>query len=84
MTLSGGLRFETQNQISDHADFAPRLGFAWGLGKGKTVKTVLRAGYGMFYDRFRTTMSSTGSLNGINQKQYFVAMPDFFPTSPRQ
>ena len=53
-TLSGGLRFETQNAIHDHADWAPRLGFAWGIGGGgKTApKTVLRGGFGLFYDRF--------------------------------
>ena len=34
ITLSYGLRFESQNNISDHADLAPRLGFAWGIGGG--------------------------------------------------
>lgn len=34
LTLSGGLRFETQSDIHDHDDWAPRLGFAWGLGGG--------------------------------------------------
>ena len=68
MTLSGGLRFETQNQIHDHADFAPRLGLAWGLGKGKNAKTVLRAGYGLFYDRFTDDyVINAIRYNGINQ-----------------
>jgi len=54
MTLTYGLRFETQNDIHDHADFAPRFSFSWGLGgaKNKQPKTVLRAGSGIFYDRF--------------------------------
>src|SRR5579862_3810244 len=54
ITLSYGLRFETQNNISNHADWAPRLGFAWGIGGGGKAgpKTVLRAGFGIFYDRF--------------------------------
>ena len=54
LTLSGGLRFETQNAIHDHADWAPRLGFAWGIGGGgkSAPKTVLRGGFGLFYDRF--------------------------------
>ena len=51
MTASYGLRFESQNAISDHADWAPRLGLAWGLGHGANTKTVLRAGFGIFYDR---------------------------------
>jgi hypothetical protein len=53
-TLSGGLRFEAQNHISDQNDWAPRVGMAYALdgGKGKPAKTVLRAGFGVFYDRF--------------------------------
>lgn len=53
-TLSGGMRWESQNQISDHDDWAPRMGLAYALdgGKGKPPKTVLRAGFGVFYDRF--------------------------------
>src|SRR5262249_8612086 len=48
MTLSYGLRFETQNGIGDHGDFAPRVGFAWGLGgkKNAAPKTVIRTGFG--------------------------------------
>jgi outer membrane receptor for ferrienterochelin and colicin len=46
-TLSYGLRYEGQNWIADHADFAPRLSFAWApWGKvGKPGKTVIRGGY---------------------------------------
>ncbi len=56
-TLSGGLRWEAQNHIADHNDWAPRVGIAYALdgGKGKPAKTVLRAGYGVFYDRFSTS-----------------------------
>ena len=35
ITVSYGLRFESQSNISDHADWAPRLGFAWGIGGRK-------------------------------------------------
>jgi outer membrane receptor for ferrienterochelin and colicin len=42
LTFSYGLRFETQNYIHDHADFAPRTSLAYGISK----KTVLRAGAG--------------------------------------
>jgi hypothetical protein len=56
-TLSGGLRWEAQNHIADHNDWAPRVGLAYALdgGKGKPAKTVLRAGFGVFYDRFSTS-----------------------------
>ena len=54
LTVSGGIRFESQNHIADHNDWAPRVGLAYALdgGQGKTAKTVVRAGYGDFYDRF--------------------------------
>ena len=45
LTLSGGLRWEAQNHISDHDDWAPRAAFAYALdgnGKDKKAKTVLR------------------------------------------
>ena len=75
LTLSGGLRFETQNDISNHADWAPRLGFAWGIGGGgKTApKTVLRGGFGLFYDRFtQDLILNADRENGVIQQQYVV------------
>ena len=73
LTFSGGLRFETQNEIHDHADWAPRLGFSWGIGGGgKTApKTVLRAGFGLFYDRFtQGNVLNAERFNGITQQQF--------------
>jgi Carboxypeptidase regulatory-like domain len=82
-SLSLGARFETQNYISDHADFAPRLGFAWGIGRRHPPKTVLRAGFGIFYDRFQEQqVLEAEQLNGINQRQFTVTNPTFFPTVP--
>ncbi|WP_446741818.1 TonB-dependent receptor domain-containing protein [Silvibacterium acidisoli] len=54
LTLSYGVRWESQSNIQDKNDWAPRLSFAWGVGgKGKPPKTVIRGGYGFFYDRFQ-------------------------------
>ena len=50
-TVSYGLRFETQNHLQNKADFAPRLALSYGIG-GKQPKTVIRAGYGIFYNRY--------------------------------
>jgi hypothetical protein len=83
LTLSGGLRFETQNAIHDHADWAPRLGFAWGIGGGgkSAPKTVLRGGFGIFYDRFSNTLVlNADRLNGVIQQQYVADNPVFTPT----
>jgi len=41
VTFSYGLRFETQNGIKDHGDWAPRIGFAWGLGGKKNARLLL-------------------------------------------
>jgi hypothetical protein len=83
LTVSLGLRFETQNDIHDHADIAPRIGLAWGLGHGKTAKTVLRAGFGIFYDRFmQTQVLQAARLNGITQQEFIFNQPDFFPNNP--
>ncbi len=82
-TASYGLRFESENVVSDHADWAPRVGIAWGLGRGSNVKTVLRAGWGIFYQRLDDDqMMIAGRLNGQNQRAYIVNNPDFFPTPP--
>ena len=54
LLLGLGLRYEGQNFIHDHADWAPRLAVAWTPGHpGKNPpKTVIRAGYGWFFNRF--------------------------------
>jgi len=65
LTLSGGLRFETQNHVADHMDFGPRFAFAYALDghkDRKQAKTVVRGGFGFFYDRF-----GTGSLMGLER-----------------
>ncbi len=85
LSLSGGLRYEGQSGITDHADFAPRLGVAWAPGGRGTrnPKTVLRAGAGIFYDRFTSALLLNATLvNGINQTQYVIRNPDFYPTIP--
>jgi hypothetical protein len=78
ITISGGLRFETQNAIHDHGDWAPRLSFAWGLGGGgkSAPKTVLRGGFGLFYTRItQDIVLNADRLNGATQLLYTVNTP---------
>jgi len=86
VTLSLGFRYETQSNISDPNDFAPRVAVAWAPAGGSRKarpKTVLRAGFGMFYDRFPLSNTLLAErMNGIVQQQYVIASPDFFPNIP--
>lgn len=81
LVISPGLRYEWQTNISDLRDFAPRLGIAWQPG-GKS-KFVLRAGFGIFYDRFALSNVITAMrFNGTLQQQFMVYNPDSFPKAP--
>ena len=86
LTLNLGLRYEGQTNIHDWPDFAPRLGLAWAPAGGKSgssPKTVVRAGFGMFYQRFDiTSVLASERYNGVAQRQYVVTNPDFFPLIP--
>ncbi|CAN5556851.1 hypothetical protein BH10ACI2_BH10ACI2_12750 [soil metagenome] len=75
LTISLGLRYETQTNISGHGDFAPRFSFAYSPGgSGKSQpKTVFRGGFGIFYDRFSEGLTLQSiRFNGTNQQQFVV------------
>jgi hypothetical protein len=85
LTVSGGLRWETQNHVADHDDWAPRVAFAYALDghkKGAVSKTVLRGGFGIFYDRFNITdMMGLEQFNGNplkSQTQTVISNPTCF------
>jgi len=88
LTLSGGMRWESQNHIADHDDWAPRVSFAYALDghkDSKQAKTVLRGGYGVFYDRFSIgDMLTAERFNGSANSQLLTTITNptcFNPTS---
>jgi hypothetical protein len=77
LTLSFGLRYEGQTNIDSSMNFAPRLAVAWSPGAAnstKPPKMVIRAGGGVFYNRFSESSTlQANRFNGVNQQQYFVS-----------
>jgi hypothetical protein len=98
LTFSYGLRWESQNEIHDKSDWAPRIYLAYALDhKGGRPKNVLRVGYGWFYERFTVPNGSGGTpyiINTIhhnlpanpstpsNQQIYIITNPAYAETSP--
>lgn len=85
-TLSTGLRYEIQNNISDRRSIAPRLGFAWAPGGPKKAIAVVRGGFGIFYQRVGQGLTMDANrLNGVRQQQYLLnweadpTLPEFYP-----
>ena len=87
LTLTAGLRYEYQTNISSKMNFAPRLFFAWAPGgtnvggnpnasASSSPKFVIRGGVGVFYDRLgeRATLLAN-RFDGQTQNDYRVANP---------
>ena len=84
INVSYGFRYETQTRIHDFRDISPRLSIAYGIGKNKMqTKTVLRTGFGIFYDRVADSLTLQAlRFDGTTQVQYFVNNPLFYPNVP--
>jgi len=75
LTLSGGVRHEVQNHVSDWANFMPRAGFSWNpLG----WKTTVRGGYGLFYDWFAADLYDQSlRVDGVAQRDLLILSPGY-------
>jgi hypothetical protein len=77
LTFSYGLRYEIQNNAHSKFDFAPRVAVAWSPGAGNSArppKMVIRAGAGIFYNRFSESSTLLARrFNGVNEQQFVFA-----------
>jgi hypothetical protein len=67
---------------TDYLGFAPRLGLAYLLRRFAGHETVVRGGFGIFYDMGNTTASSGFHGIGFDLKNVIFGTP--FPLSPAQ
>ncbi len=77
LTWSLGARLEVQNYINSTHDFAPRTSIAYGIPRknGKTT-TVVRAGFGIFYNRYGLgQITNLIQNNGLNQNNLLYTYP---------
>lgn len=76
LTLSGGLRYEYQTNVSDNFNLSPRVSFAYspGAGGARAPKTVFRGGFGIFYDRISDNLTlNINRFDGIQQLSYVIS-----------
>ncbi|HYJ86407.1 MAG TPA: carboxypeptidase-like regulatory domain-containing protein [Pyrinomonadaceae bacterium] len=84
ITLSYGLRYEYQTNTHSPLNFAPRLAVAWspgGANSARAPKMVIRAGFGVFYNRFGEAQTLLARrFDGVNQQQFlFRESPLYVP-----
>jgi hypothetical protein len=83
-TLNFGVRYEKQTSSPDSNNVMPRTGFAWDINKDGS--TVVRGGYGRFFDQLFDNIPNTEDLFGITGNFSITLTPGgnpgVFPTFP--
>ena len=86
LNIGAGFRYENQTNISSHKNFAPRVFFAFAPGDKQQPKTVIRGGFGIFYDRTTEQVQFQARRFAENaQLRYFITDPallNLFPNVP--
>lgn len=76
LSVTLGLRYDWQNTLDDRKDLAPRLALAFSPGKSK--RTVIRAGTGIFYDNLpRSVAQDVLLLDGVHVREIDISNPSY-------
>jgi hypothetical protein len=78
LTLNFGVRIESQTSMPDHLNWAPRVGVAWSAHRRreKNPFLVVRAGFGIFYDRFAVDqLLTTVHQDGTREQTGYIQDP---------
>src|SRR5206468_3596338 len=74
LTVMLGSRYDTQTNMRDHNNMAPRVGFAYALGRA----TVIRGGGGVFYLGMPiTNVEDQRRLDGTRQFELVIDNPSY-------
>ena len=83
-TLNLGVRYEKQTSSPDNNNIMPRTGFAWDTRRDG--RTIVRGGYGRFYDQLFDNIPNVEDLFGITGNFSITLTPTgnpgVFPTFP--
>ncbi len=85
LSLSYGLRLESQTAVPSRFNPAPRFSLNWSPHRAHAADPFLSisAGYGIFYDRFSAAnLLEAVRQNGVTETAYVVQNPDFYPYLP--
>lgn len=73
LTVNAGLRWDRDDAVRDRNNVAPRLGIAW----SPSARTVVRGGFGRFYDETKLLQWAQFSLDAVRFTNGFgVRTPD--------
>lgn len=76
LTLSPGLRFNTQTHVPDRTDFDPRFGLTW--APFRTGRTSVRASVGMFHGWFQLpAYEQVLRFDGRRQQELLIVDPTY-------
>ncbi len=74
LTLYYGFRYDWQTNLNDADNFGPRLGLAYALGRA----TVMRSGFGIFYNSFDIDLvEGQRRLDGTRQFEIVIDDPSY-------